>query len=246
MVEERKSAHLQIVAQASITRQLKLRMEKAAVANSKSPPPPLVVVPQGPTLTPVPAPAPSTNGSGSGDSTSASSNLNLKDFETDGDPFETVTLKAINERAELESIWGTSPQTETQPTTTQSAPQLKAVETSHPVPGIPIPSGQMVGTNQSLVGGGSQIDRAPSPDAQGRPVPKPRRFVPPKLGSSPPQLLGTSPPAHPQGLVGGAVGSVAPVLVNIGEVPAPVVTQTPAPVTAAATTAQVCVWGVRV
>ena len=221
-------------------------MERAAVKNSE-PAPPLVVVPQGPTLTPVPAPATPPNGSGTDGSTGASSNLNLKDFETDGDPFETVTLKAINERAELESIWGNPLQTEAQPATTQPAPQprLRAVETSQPASGVPVPSGQVAGINQSLVGGVSQINRSPSPDAQGRPVPKPRRFVPPKSPNNPPQQLGTSPTPQPQGLGGSAIGSGAPVLVSVSAVPT-VVTQTPAPVTAAATTAQVGVGGVGV
>ena len=245
MVEECKADHCRIVAQASVTRQLKLRMEKNAAANSK-PAPPLVVVPQGPTLTPTPAPTTPPNGSETSGSTGARSNLNLKDFETDGDPFETVTLKSINERAELESIWGASPQTEAQPTQALPVPQPqpRATETSHPASGMPMPSAQTAGMNQSLVGGGSQIDRAPSPDAQGRPVPKPRRFVPPKSSNSPTQHLGTSPVAHSQALGGSAVGSVAPVLANVSDVPVPVVTQTPAPVTAAAATTQVCEgWG---
>ena len=243
-MEECKADHCQIVAQASVTRQLKLRMEKNAAANSK-PAPPLVVVPQGPTLTPIPAPTTPPNGSETSGSTGARSNLNLKDFETDGDPFETVTLKSINERAELESIWGSSPQTEAQPTQALPVPQPqpRATETSHPASGM-LPSAQTAGMNQSLVGGGSQIDRAPSPDAQGRPVPKPRRFVPPKSSNSPTQHLGTSPVAHSQALGGSAVGSVAPVLANVSDVPVPAVTQTPAPVTAAAATTQVCEgWG---
>lgn len=215
-------------------------MEKNAAVTSK-PASPLAVVPQGPTLTPTPAPTTPPTGNETSGSTGASPNVNLKDFETDGDPFETVTLKSINERAELESIWGVSTQTEAQPTQALPVPQPqpRATDTSHPVSSRPMPIPQTAGMNQSLVGGGSQTDRAPSPDAQGRPVPKPRRFVPPKSGSSPTQHLGTSPVSHPQALGGSAVVSVAPVLVNVSDVPVPVVTRTPAPVTAAAATTQV-------
>ena len=154
--------------------------------------------------------------------------LNLIDFEQANDPFEMVTLKALNDRAELESIWtvphpvsqtGSSHTTQTVSTvtTTQNLPlsQQKITGSQLPPPGNSSTTPSV--SDQTLTTPTISSHTSTTP-----PVPKPRRFIPK--------------PAVSDGGVSSNLGTQSTPVVSHGPSPGSPQPQTPSPVTPAAVT----------
>ena len=137
--------------------------------------------------------------------------LNLIDFEQANDPFEMATLKALNDRAELESIW-----TRENSTGSQLPPPSNTNISGSQTPPLGNTTAPSV-SNQTLTTPTISSHTSTTP-----PVPKPRRFVPK--------------PTVSDGGVSSNLGTQSTPAASHSPTPGSSQPQTPSPVTPAAVT----------